>query len=492
MRIVCGLLGLLYGVVMGALIGPMAWMEEDGPVWMDRIVKAFVVATTLGSAGLIVGSLAVLFKRHWGTRLLLFSSALLLIAIYGGTAMTFGRYVNGHMSVLFITPFLLGLMVVLRWSWRQWGRVSFDSTPTDSKPGRWQFSIRALLLTIFIVALWLSWRGANLRQAERERLVAVELGDAADVGSVGGSITSVTLNASAGDEHMKLLAELPMLRFLRIEESRITVKGFAALKDSKQLVDVDIMGTSISGAGLRCFLPTHIERLTLRECRLPDLGPALSVLHELQDQMLVMVDLDLSGAKIENEEAVQLKRLHHLWHLNLNDSNTDDSILIHLGQLTQLSCLELRSTQITDVGLSHLSKLLELELLDLSQTQITDAGLSHLSNLHELHRLDLSQTRITGVGLPHLSKLQELHLLDLSQTQITDIGSSHLSKLRELNRLDLSQTRISDAGVDQLQQLRQIRGLEILNLAQTNVTEKGLRQLRAAMPRIRIETDHVD
>jgi Leucine Rich Repeat (LRR) protein len=442
MRIVCGLLGLLYGVVMGAIIGPMAWMEEDGPVWMDRIVKAFVVATTLGSAGLITGSLAVLFKRHWGTRLLLFSSALLLIAIYGGTAMTLGRYVDGHTSVLIITPFLLGLMVVLRWSWLQWGQAGFESMPPNAKQARWQFSIRALLLTILIVALWLSWRGVNLRQAERERLVATRLGNAADrVGHVGGSITSVTLNASAGDEHMKLLAELPMLRFLRIEKSRITDKGFVALKDSRQLVVLDIEGTSISSAGLRCLVPLHVQCLMLQECRLRDIGPGLLLLNELQDQMTVLFRLDLSGRNIGNEDVVLLTTLHHLSALNLNDSNTDDSLLAHLGQMPRLRALELRSTQVTDVGLLQ------------------------------------------------LSKLQELRRLDLSQTQITDVGLSHLSKMQELYRLDLSQTRISDASVDHL---KQVSGLRYLNLSQTNVTEKGLKQLRAALPNARIEADPED
>ena len=52
MRIVCAVLGLLYGVVIGVFFGPLIlWMEGDGPVWMDRIVKAFTAGATLGAWG---------------------------------------------------------------------------------------------------------------------------------------------------------------------------------------------------------------------------------------------------------------------------------------------------------------------------------------------------------------------------------------------------------------------------------------------------------
>ena len=392
--------------------------------------------------GLIVGSLAVLFKRHWGTRLLLFSSVFLLAAIYAGTAMTLGRYVNGHMSVLFVTPLLLGPIVILLWSWRQRSRAGFDSLPPNRKQPRWQFSIRALLLVILLAALWFSWRGANLRQAARESEVVAKLGGAADrTGRVSGSVTSVTLNASATDEHMKLLTELPMLRFLMIEESCISDKGFAALKGSRQLVYLEVASTTISSAKLRHLLPTHIECLNLRNCRLRDLGPTLLVLCELQNQMTVALELDLSGTKIGNEDAVHLKALRRLSALNLNDTNTDDSVLAHLGQMPRLNTLELRSTQVTDEGLSH------------------------------------------------LSKLQKLHGLNLSRTQITDAGLSSLSKLRELQTLDLSQTRVSDAGVDHLKQLSSLRSV---NLSQTNVTETGPETLRAALPNAHIEADPDD
>lgn len=404
MRIACALLGLLYGVVIGLFCGPLIlWMDGDGPAWMDRIVKAFAAVATLAAWGLIVGSLAVLFKRHWGTRLLLVASVFLLAAIYAGTATTLGRYVNGHMSVLFVTPLLLGPIVILLWSWRQRTLMSTDSSPRSAPRPRWQFSLRSLLLVILLAALWFSWRSANLRRAARESEVVAKLGGAADqTGRVSGSVTSVTLNASATDEHMKLLTELPMLRFLMIEESRISDKGFAALKGSRQLVYLEVASTTISSAELRCLLPTHIECLTLRNCRLRDLGPALLLLNELQDQMAGLFDLDLSGTRIENEEVVHLKTLHEALALNLNDTNIDDSTLAHLGQISRLSCLELRSTQITDVGVSHLAKLPELVLLDLSQTRISDASVKHLAKLSSLLSLKLDGSQITKTGLEQL------------------------------------------------------------------------------------------
>ena len=148
MRITCGLLGLFYGLAFGVVIGPMLLsFAGDGPVWMDNIVKGFAGAATLAAWGLVVGGLAVLCKKPWGTRLLLVFSSVLLIAVYLGTAITFGGYVDGHLPVLFITPFLLGLMIVLRWCWLQRDRPDFDSPPPPGTERRgWQFSIRSLLV----------------------------------------------------------------------------------------------------------------------------------------------------------------------------------------------------------------------------------------------------------------------------------------------------------------------------------------------------------
>ena len=71
-------------------------------------------------------------------------------------------------------------------SYYERARADFGSPPPDAERPRWQFTIRTLLVAILVVALWLSWRNVNLRQAERERQVAAKLGDAAD--SVGGDI----------------------------------------------------------------------------------------------------------------------------------------------------------------------------------------------------------------------------------------------------------------------------------------------------------------
>ncbi|MBN2292265.1 MAG: hypothetical protein JXM70_07565 [Pirellulales bacterium] len=308
MRIICGLLGLIYGLVFGVVIGPMlALFAEDGPVWLDNIVKGFSGAATLAAWGLIVGSLAVLCKKPWGTRILLVFSSVFLIAVYLGTAITFWGYVNGHLYVLFITPFLLGLMIVLRWCWLQRDRADFDSPPLPGTKRRGlQFSIRSLLVLILVVAVWFSWRAANLQHARHETEVAVKLVDVADPldGRVGGSITSVRLNALAGDDHLRLLAEFPMLRFLKIEKSRITDDGLAHLKDSSHLISLELKDVPISDDGLRQLIPLHLRLLTLSGVQVT--GPGLAQLGKMDDLKVLLLNLDdtqITDADIEELKA---------------------------------------------------------------------------------------------------------------------------------------------------------------------------------------------
>ncbi|MDW7995999.1 MAG: leucine-rich repeat domain-containing protein [Gemmatales bacterium] len=126
----------------------------------------------------------------------------------------------------------------------------------------------------------------------------------------------------------------------------------------------------------------------------------------------------------------------------------------------------------------------EVTELWLSDTRITDAGLKELATLKKLKTLHLCGTGLTDVGLKELAALQNLTTLDLSDTPITDAGLKELAALKNLTTLDLENTRITDAG---LKELARLKSLAVLYVdGGTKVTQRGIAELRKALPRCAI------
>ena len=66
--------------------------------------------------------------------------------------------------------------------------------------------------------------------------------------------------------------------------------------------------------------------------------------------------------------------------------------------------IDLSGTKVTDDNLRLLSELGELRTLNLHRTGISDAGIEHLMGLEHLTTLTLGDTRITNTGLKTLTK----------------------------------------------------------------------------------------
>ena len=84
---------------------------------------------------------------------------------------------------------------------------------------------------------------------------------------------------------------------------------------------------------------------------------------------------------------------------------------------------------------------------------------------------------MTDPRLKELHKLVGLTALDLADTQVTDKGLKELAGLK-LTWLNLSNTQVTDAGLKDLQGLRKLARLE---LCKTGTTDAGLKG--PALPR---------
>lgn len=127
--------------------------------------------------------------------------------------------------------------------------------------------------------------------------------------------------------------------------------------------------------------------------------------------------------------------------------------LPYIGDLPHLKSLFLDVPNLTDADLVNLKGLHELVLLSLND-KVTDAGIKHLKGLSSLGELHLVGTRISDAGIAELEPLGGLGKLSLAETDVSDAGLAQLKKLKKLRHLDLHGTRVTDAGVRDLLQAR--------------------------------------
>jgi uncharacterized membrane protein len=121
---------------------------------------------------------------------------------------------------------------------------------------------------------------------------------------------------------------------------------------------------------------------------------------------------------------------------------------------------------------------------------ITDASLAVLARIApQVLWLDLGATRISDRGLNDVARLPNLTRLHLQHTQVGDEGVARLTGLSRLEYLNLYGTAVTDHGLVPLASLTHLRALY---LWKTDVTPAGVSRLRAALPRLTIETGMPD
>ena len=233
--------------------------------------------------------------------------------------------------------------------------------PKPSKTGRWQFSLRTLLITVVVLGSGFGWLGMKLTSVRQQQRAAVELrklgGTVGFARGRGWFFPNYFLNAEgvtfrrdarvtdAGLVHLEALTDLHHL--VLENNGQITDAGLVHLKGLTSLQYLTL--TWITDAGL-----VHLKDLT-----------------NLQS-------LTLYRTAITDAGLVYLKELTDLQELSLNESLITDAGLVHLKGLTNLQELFLNNTQVTDAGLVHLRPLTNLRYLNLANTQVTDAGVNDL------------------------------------------------------------------------------------------------------------------
>jgi len=333
------------------------------------------------------------------------------------------------------------------------------------------------------------------------------------------------------DRCMPHIAHLTGLKVLRLENTKISVKGIKSIKNLKSLERLSL-SKQLTDAGMAEIAGlTSLKGLYLNESRLTNAGLAhLARLTSLQE-------LALGGGRMNNAALAHLAKLPSLSYLMLQGKTFTDAGMVHLKNIPSLKILHLGhlpqltdralvhisetpnldsvtfhwNENITDAGIVHLKKLGNLKKLDIRHSKATVGGVAHLSQIKTLDHLELpgkilndevleylgqlpnlrglriarshkvdprrDKDYYTDRGLRALSRLSLLEELDIGSIGVTDAGMSHIAKLTNLKRLHLfGCSAITDGG---LANLMTLKSLTRLTLSYTEVTISGLTQLRA-------------
>ena len=162
-----------------------------------------------------------------------------------------------------------------------------------------------------------------------------------------------------------------------------------------------------------------------------------------------LVELEIVGMTLSNEQLAALAGLTKLESLNLSGNRISD--LSPIAGLTKLESLNLHENRISD--LSPIARLTNLRTLDISANPIADLRLRPVIELPNLTALSASDIGLTD--LRPLAGLVNLEHLELWSNQIDDL--SPLAGLVNLEHLELWGNQIDDlsplVGLVQLERL---------------------------------------
>jgi Leucine-rich repeat (LRR) protein len=325
---------------------------------------------------------------------------------------------------------------------------------------------------------------------------------------VRGNLVGVDLSAgriSVVDADLAVLDALPHLSILKLSGGEITSTGISHVARLGGLVELAIQDAQIDDAGLRRLASMkHLKSLRLRRCiKLTDDGLAcLDQFSELTHLALIensitdqgvdrlkhlteLVEIDLRGCSAVTDAGLaRLKPLSKLKALRLGGYAVTDASLAVVKDFPKLTSLTIEDASISDAGLAELRKLPIDDLSIARCLSFGDAALAQVKNFSKLRRLSLRDTAVTGAGMVHLAGLKSLYSLTIVRCGMDDAGLQHLADLAELELLNLqADPGITDASIDHL---RKLTSLKTLVIGQTSISDQGVAQLRAALPRCKI------
>ncbi|CAJ1942982.1 unnamed protein product [Cylindrotheca closterium] len=222
----------------------------------------------------------------------------------------------------------------------------------------------------------------------------------------------------------------------------------------------------------------ELEELSLGWCRnLTSFG--IDILTSQGGRQFSLRMLCLARCAIGNSGVECLNRLEQLEELNLSGCTAISSAVLgrSIGALSMLSVLDVSYCP----GILRApwqGRISNVKSLCLSYAGVRDNQMLHFDNLPCLEELNLDSCLVSDWTIAHLAQndvTPNLVSLDLADTDLSDSGMRHLAKFTKLKRLSLFYCNVSNSG---LHHLAQLTSLESLNLDSRDIGDEGLYHLR--------------
>ncbi len=290
---------------------------------------------------------------------------------------------------------------------------------------------------------------------------------------------------SVTDTGIARLAELPKLRWLRLDGTGLTDKGLAALSRLQRLEYLTMGGTKITVRGLEGL--STLTRLETIEVPFDIDDRAAKALAKLPSLRRIRSNL----SEITDEGLNALAELDNLQWFDISSEFVTDEGMRAVGRMKNLKLLGLYNARVTDVGFEHLRSLRNLEILRIRLPQFQGPGLQYLAALPNLTDVRLNLDNEHGsteppneVDLSSLNSLQTITDLTLNGDRLRRqhiAGAFELSRLKSL-RIDFP---INDQDVERLSGITTLKHFEIDDRnGSSEVTDEGMRFL-ARLPQLR-------
>lgn len=291
-------------------------------------------------------------------------------------------------------------------------------------------------------------------------------------------------SAGFNDAGARALAKAPNLTTARLDSTKLTDEGVAALGRMPRLADVSFgLCDGVRGTGL-----SQWENV-----------PALRVLY-------------LNGTKLGPDALPIVARLSSLTTLGL-DSLTmmNDETLATLAPLKGLEQISVAATSVSGTGFSSLRGCTQMKSIQLQQdTPLSGAGLTAIAaSFPKLEDLRLGRTTaLNGADLLPLAALKFLKYLEIPIPNLDETGMKSIGQISPLESLYIDGSAIPSKSIASLKPLKlltrlvlincpniddtaiplfkDLKGLTSLEIRGTAITDAGLAALQKALPRCQI------
>jgi hypothetical protein len=290
---------------------------------------------------------------------------------------------------------------------------------------------------------------------------------------------------SLTDEDMDMIASLPALSYLAVNNCTLTDAALPLLARARGVTYLSVFGNvGVNGSQLPALLALEkLVNLNVGYCQLSDAGIANLA------QFTRLEYLSIATPRFTDAQLPVLDGMRKLSELLMESCGVTMAGVASRASLNGLKAfgITVPSGKARESWVALARTCPALERLTLSVPEgggMTADDLAALGNFPKLRYLWLNRGAVTDASLAGLAEVKSLQQLLLVNQSIGDAAIDGLLPHRGLREITFNVSKITDAGLIRLAQMKGLQKVELLSCP--NVTDAGIAALRKARSEIGI------